>query len=256
MNLKEYKVMIEKYLDKAMPPAVREPKILHEAMRYSVFSGGKRLRPAIVLLTGKIFSVSEKKLLPAACGIELIHNFSLVHDDLPGMDNDDFRRGRPTCHKKFGEAIAILAGDALLTLGFELIAKSGSPALIRDTAAAIGSEGMAGGQAMDVEFKDRKITDRLKKKIDGKKTGRLFELCFTAPLFFRKTRADDREKIKKIAENFGVAFQVRDDIEDEEGDAGHLKRRQAGLYRKMKKDIGHFGKRGRPLSDIIDNLFS
>lgn len=254
-DLKKYKELIENHLERVLPPAGREPKILHKALRYSVFSGGKRLRPIIVLVAGRIFGVAEEKLMPAACGIELIHNFSLIHDDLPAMDNDDFRRGRLTCHKKFGEPVAILAGDALLTLGFEIIAESGNPALIKAAAAAIGSEGMAGGQALDMRFKDKKNSGRLKKTIDEKKTGRLFQLCFTTPLFFIKTEENDRRQITKIAKNFGMAFQIRDDMEDTEGNTEKLRRRLNLISGKIKRDIEYFGKKGKLLSEIVDKLY-
>lgn len=254
-ELKKYREKIEKYLDTLLPSENTEPKILHRAMRYSVFSGGKRLRPLIVLIAGRMLDVEEKKLLPFACGIELIHNFSLIHDDLPAMDNDDFRRGKETCHKKFNEAIAILAGDALLTLGFKLIAQTGNIKLIKETADAIGSQGMAGGQAIDITYKNKKIGQKTKKNLDFLKTGKLFQLCFSAPLFFKKVEKDKKEKILDIARNFGIAFQIRDDIEDKEGDIEKLKQRMEIYYRKLKKELTFFGDRGILLSYLIEKLY-
>ncbi|MBN1445804.1 MAG: polyprenyl synthetase family protein [Candidatus Omnitrophica bacterium] len=251
-----YRIKTEAYLDKILPtPRGREPKTLHEAMRYSVFSGGKRLRPIIVLITGRLFGVKEEKLMPAACGIELMHNFSLIHDDLPSMDNDDFRRGRQTCHKKFGEGAAILAGDALLTLAFETIAKTGRCSLVRAAAEAVGSEGMAGGQALDIIFQGKKIPCRIKEELDALKTGRLFQLCFSVPFFFANTDKTARKRIDAVAENFGAAFQIRDDIEDMEGNAAVLKNRMNILYGKMKKDISFFGEKGAVLSFMVDSLY-
>ncbi|HOL22390.1 MAG TPA: polyprenyl synthetase family protein [bacterium] len=254
--LKKYREMIDGYLEKILPPEDKKPEILHKAMRYSVFSGGKRLRPLIVLITGDILGVEGKKLLPAACGIELIHNFSLIHDDLPAMDNDDFRRGKETCHKKFNEAVAILAGDALLTLGFKLIAETGNPLLVKATADAIGSEGMAGGQVIDMLYKDKKISLKEKNNMDYLKTGKLFQLCFSIPLYFIKVNKEKKEKILNIGRNFGRAFQIRDDIEDGEGDTDKLRSHLAILYKKMKKDVAFFGDKGVLLLYVVDKLYN
>jgi len=246
---------IERYLDKVLPPPDKKPVKLHKAMRYSVFSGGKRLRPIIILICGKIFNIPQKKLLPVAAGIELIHNFSLIHDDLPSMDNDDFRRGKPTCHKKFGEAIAILAGDSLLTLAFQVISECGKPELIKEIAYAIGSEGMAGGQSLDILYQGKKILGRKKREIDGMKTGKLFQLCFKVPFFFKDIPEKDKERMVKIGKEFGLAFQIRDDIEDREGDIEKLKKNLEKHYKNMKREIGYFGKKGKDLELLIDELY-
>jgi len=255
-ELKRYREIIEKYLDRVLPSADTEPRILHRAMRYSVFSGGKRLRPLIVLITGNMLGVEKKKLVPVACGIELIHNFSLIHDDLPAMDNDDFRRGKETCHKKFNEAVAVLAGDALLTLGFKLIAETGNPFIVKATADAIGSEGMAGGQVIDILYKEKKISLKEKKNMDYLKTGKLFQLCFSIPLYFIKAEKEKKGKILNIGRNFGLAFQIRDDIEDREGDTEKLRSCLAILYKKMKKDIAFFGDKGVLLLYVVDKLYN
>ncbi|MCM8829580.1 MAG: polyprenyl synthetase family protein [Candidatus Omnitrophica bacterium] len=254
-ELKRYRKTIKEYLDKVLPSRDVEPKIIHRAMRYSVFSGGKRLRPLIVLIVGRMLNVEEKKILPVACGIELIHNFSLIHDDLPAMDNDDYRRGKKTCHKKFNEAIAILAGDALLTLGFKLIAEAGNISLLKETADAIGSKGMAGGQVIDILYKDRKIPSKEKKDMDYLKTGKLFQLCFSAPLFFTEIDKETREKILSIGNNFGLAFQIRDDMEDREGDREVLKGKMEKYLQKMKQEITSFGEKGGILLYIIEQLY-
>lgn len=251
----EYKNKVEAYLDSVLPPAGREPKVLHEAMRYSVFSGGKRLRPVIVLAVADIAGAAHEKIMPAACGLELIHNFSLVHDDLPPMDNDDYRRGRLTCHKKFGEAVAILAGDALLTLAFEVISGAGNCALIKAVAAAAGSEGMAGGQVLDIVFKDKKLSDALKSRINNLKTGRLFHICFEAPLYFGKVSREKAESLSLVAEKFGEAFQLRDDIEDSEGEEASMAEKIKILYRDMKKMITCLEGKGGLLGYISGRLF-
>ncbi len=253
--IENHRIKTEAYLDKILPPPGRKPEILHEAMRYGVFSGGKRLRPVIVLITGKMFGVKEEKIMPAACGIELMHNFSLIHDDLPAMDDDDFRRGKQTCHKKFGEAAAILAGDALLTLAFETIARTGKCSLVKEAAATIGSEGMAGGQSLDIIFQGKELPKRLKGKIDALKTGKLFQLCFSVPSFFVEIDGQEKKKLYDIARNFGIAFQIRDDIEDNEGSTSDLRKKMDMLYRGMKKDVSFFGDRGSCLSFLIDGLY-
>ncbi len=255
-EFEEYRRKIEERLEILLPPAGMEPRVLHRAMRYSVLSGGKRLRPVIVLASGDIAGVDHEKLMPAACGLEILHNFSLVHDDLPAMDNDDYRRGKLTCHKKFGEDVAILAGDALLTLAFEAISETGLVSLVKAVARATGSLGMAGGQVLDMKFKDRKVPGHMKKKIDVLKTGCLFKVCFEAPLHFRKVSEKDSRTISRLADNFGQAFQVRDDIEDNEGDASSMKKKLEILYGEMKRDICSFGERGKLLGYINERLFN
>ncbi len=253
--IKNWKKEIDEYLDKKLPTKKDCPSVLSEAMRYTVFSGGKRLRPILVLCVSKILGIDKKKVLPVACGIELIHNFSLVHDDLPSMDNDDFRRGVPTCHKKFGEGIAILVGDALLTYGFQLIAESGKISLVKDVAEAIGYKGMAGGQILDLIYKGKEIKDEEKRKIDYMKTGRLFEICFKVPFYFKKVEKEKKEKIENIAKNFGIAFQIRDDIEDKEGDEIILKEKLKKIYQKLKQETLFFGKKGKILLYIFDRIY-
>ncbi|HNS31425.1 MAG TPA: polyprenyl synthetase family protein [bacterium] len=253
--LAQYREKVEKYIDKVLPSDKKEPKILHEAMRHSVFSGGKRLRPVIVLAVGDIAGVEHEKLMPVACGLELLHNFSLVHDDLPAMDDDDYRRGKLTCHKKFGEAVAILAGDALLTLAFEVISETGNCPLVKAVAGAIGSEGMAGGQAFDILFKEKQVSDALKKKINEKKTGRLFQICFEAPFYFKKVPGKEKTIISRMARNFGEAFQLRDDMEDKEGNAEQLGEKIEALYKRIKKDISFFRGKGMLLDYLNDRLF-
>ncbi|MCM8804900.1 MAG: polyprenyl synthetase family protein [Candidatus Omnitrophica bacterium] len=255
-KLKLWQEKIERYLNEVLPSGKEEPQILNEAIRYSIFSGGKRLRPILVLCVSEIFDIGINKVLPVACGIELIHNFSLVHDDLPSMDNDDFRRGIPTCHKKFGEGIAILVGDALLTYGFKLIAQSRNIELIKDVADAIGYKGMAGGQVFDLIYKGKKINRKEKGKINYMKTGKLFELCFKIPFYFKKVREEKRKIIEDIGRDFGIAFQIRDDIEDREGDIEELKLELERIKLRLEKNIAKFGKKGEMLFYIVEKIYS
>src|SRR5690349_9523111 len=148
--------LVEAEIERLLPPENERPSLIHQAMRYSVFAGGKRVRPILCIEAFRIFSSERGEVLPVACALEFIHTYSLIHDDLPALDNDDLRRGRPTCHKKFGEAMAILAGDALLTLAFETLAAAPllpaeRVALVREIAAAAGTrDGMVGGQVADI----------------------------------------------------------------------------------------------------------
>ncbi|MCM8767954.1 MAG: polyprenyl synthetase family protein [Candidatus Omnitrophica bacterium] len=255
-KIKIWKEEIEDYLDKKLPKDKESPEILSEAIRYVVFSKGKRLRPILVLCVSEIFEINRKKILPVAGGIELIHNFSLVHDDLPSMDNDDYRRGLPTCHKKFGEGIAILVGDTLLTYGFQLIAESGNLILLRDIAKVIGHKGMAGGQVLDLIYKGKKINEKEKRKIDYLKTGKLFEICFKVPFYFKEIEKEKKELIEKIAKNFGIAFQIRDDIEDREGDINKLRLKLKDIYNKLKIETLKLGEKGKVLLYIFDKIYA
>ncbi|HRR95583.1 MAG TPA: polyprenyl synthetase family protein [Candidatus Ratteibacteria bacterium] len=254
-KIKKLKKEIENSLDRYLPSEKTTPSILHKAMRYSIFSGGKRLRPIIILLVGEILNIDKRKLMPFACGVEFIHNFSLIHDDLPAMDNDDYRRGKLTCHKKFGEDIAILAGDSLIALGFQVIAETKISSLISYVAKAIGSEGMAGGQVLDIISKDKNVSDKFKRQRDEKKTGKLFEVCFLGPTFFKRVNDKEKKQLLKISKNFGIGFQIRDDIEDKEGDIKKLKSKLSFIHKQLKKDIELFGKKGTSLLSIIDELF-
>ena len=164
--LKERAAAVDEALERLLPAETDPPQTIHKAMRYSVFAGGKRLRPVLVIAGAEAVGGTMERVMPTACAMELIHTYSLVHDDLPAMDNDDFRRGVPTSHKVFGEAMAILAGDALLTLAFGLIAEnfaaegaaSGLRQVVADVAEAAGTRGMVGGQVADIEAEGRQVT--------------------------------------------------------------------------------------------------
>lgn len=260
MNLR---YLIDSYLDKKLPPEKEEPKTLHRAMRYSVFPGGKRLRPLIAIESARACGSGQKSAIAAGCAIELIHAYSLIHDDLPSMDNDDYRRGRPSCHVKFGEATAILAGDALLTLAFNIIAsgleaKKGL-AIIKELSEAAGTYGMVGGQALDLKYKLKKKDGKTLDHINRLKTAKLFEVSAKAGAI---ACGAGKRKIAAMAGygiNLGMAFQIADDMADGEGYAKifdmDCARQDAQNF--IKKANGHlniFGKRGLALKAIADNI--
>lgn len=212
---------IDGQLESLIPPSEIEPKKLHEAIRWSVFAGGKRFRPALVLAVGKIFGAAEEKLLHAAAAIEMIHTYSLIHDDLPVMDNDDLRRGRETCHRKFGEATAILAGDVLQTLAFQAVTEDEnlSPAirveLISEIARAAGTPtGMVAGQQLDLEAEGRKISIADLEKIHQCKTGAMISVAARSGAIIAEARETEIETISNYAANVGLLFQITDDLLD------------------------------------------
>ena len=217
---------IEGALDVLLPSPNREPKALHEAMRYSVMAGGKRLRPILALAGYEACGgVKTEAVLRAACALELFHTYSLIHDDLPAMDDDDLRRGKPTCHKVYGEALAILAGDALQTLGAYLLstepagsrwaARRGRAA--REVLFALGSDGMAGGQAMDLQQTGSggTVSPKALITIHTLKTGRFLEASLLAGAHWAGASAAHRASLKKYGTSIGLAFQIVDDILDE-----------------------------------------
>lgn len=210
---------IDSWLDRLLPPEDKKPETIHKAMRYSVFAGGKRLRPALCVLAYRFCDGNDDELIfPPACALELIHTYSLIHDDLPSMDNDDFRRGKKTSHKVFGEAIAILAGDALHAFAFELLAKSGKIDAIREVAENIGTEGLVGGQVVDIESENKEITEAELLFIHKNKTAALLRTSLRIGAII--ANADDRRlsDITEYANNIGLAFQIVDDILDIKGD--------------------------------------
>ena len=210
---------IEAALERLLPSASREPKTLHRAMRYSVFAGGKRLRPALCLLACESISGRSAPALPAAAALEMIHTFSLIHDDLPGMDDDDLRRGRPTNHKVFGEGMAILAGDGLLSLAFETLSRSrnlrrgSNPcALLETVCMATGPEGMIGGQAMDLLFEGRKVPLRSVYAMHRRKTGALLHGSLRLGAQIGGASAAELRAFQAFGERIGLAFQIGDDL--------------------------------------------
>ncbi len=217
-NFKEYlqkkRVIIERALDSFLPDEKVEPKNLHKAMRYSVFAGGKRLRPILAIASFEAVGGKGKKILPVACALELIHTYSLIHDDLPCMDNDDLRRGKPTLHKVYGEGMAVLAGDALHALAFELLLKAGNPKVVLEVTKAIGTEGMIGGQVKDLEAEGKKVSLKQVEYIHTHKTGKLLRASIRAGAILGGADKKTLLALTYYAERFGLAFQIVDDILD------------------------------------------
>jgi len=199
-----------------------EDTVLFQAMRNAVLSGGKRFRPLLALSSGECLGVGVDVLLPFACGLELIHNYSLIHDDLPLMDNDDFRRGQPSCHKAYGEDIALLAGDALLTLAFEVIAQAPvdkrftvkKEQIIKEISHLAGARGMVGGQLMDITRSPEEISEKDLHELILKKTGALIIASVKTGAILGEASAPQLEAMVEYGRNIGIAFQIRDDILD------------------------------------------
>ena len=258
-----------------------EPPSLREAMRHSVAAGGKRLRPLLVIAAAETFGYPAGKVMPVAAAMELVHTYSLIHDDLPAMDDGVLRRGRPTCHRIYGEALAILAGDALLTLAFEEIASFGlsegqagrALRINRELARAAGREGMVGGQVLDLQTEGRQITLPELEKIDSRKTGALLQAAVRCGAIAATAGAEALKNLSDYGTCLGLAFQITDDLLDREGEAAALgkdtgadeargkatmpaligaaeaRRRAEGLYRRA---LGHLDALGRPAESLAE----
>lgn len=190
------------------------PASLLVAVRYSLFAGGKRLRPALALGAAEVVSGDDSVALPVACALEMIHTYSLIHDDLPAMDDDDLRRGKPTCHKVYGEATAILAGDALLTMAFDTAAATGSTAIVRELARAAGAGGMVGGQQMDLEGEGRQLNLAALQSIHRAKTGALIQVSLRCGAMAAGATVAQVDALADYGRHLGLAFQITDDILD------------------------------------------
>ncbi len=230
-QLEDWRVRMERALARRLPDSQTVPKRLHDAMRYSVLEGGKRVRPALVFATARALGLGEDQVEAAACAIELVHVYSLVHDDLPAMDNDDLRRGRPTCHKAYDEATAILVGDGLQPLAFQLLASDPAlPAapeirlrLIALLAEASGSLGMAGGQAIDLEVQGKKLDIAQVEDMHSRKTGALIRASVAmAAACVPSLEPQLQSGLKRFAAAIGLAFQIQDDLLDVIGDSSTL----------------------------------
>lgn len=225
-ELRKRKEFIENHLDKIFKSEYGNESLINQAMKYAVFNGGKRLRPIMVLEGAAIAGRKPESVIPAACALEMIHSYSLVHDDLPAMDDDDFRRGKPTCHRVYGEANAILTGDALLTEAFGLMAKNAEingidlkdvVRVIREISHAAGSQGMIAGQVMDLAGEDNIVPFDLT-ILHGLKTGALFKASLRAGAILGKLDETGLEALTRFGSHFGLAFQITDDILDVTGD--------------------------------------
>ncbi len=230
-RLRIYQESVEQALDHWLPSASIEPTILHEAMRYSVLGDGKRIRPILLYATGEAFGVDLKALDGPACAVEMIHAYSLIHDDLPAMDDDDLRRGRPTCHKAYDDATAILAGDALQALAFHILAEDENIkvndtqriSMINTLAKASGSRGMAGGQAIDLASVGKSLDISALETMHSHKTGALIlASAELGALCVDEVETEQFDRISNYARCIGLAFQIKDDILDIESDTETL----------------------------------
>jgi len=241
--LSKKKDRVDKTLEKLVPPAKIFPSSVHEAMRYSLFAGGKRVRPILAIAAAEALGVKTAGLLPLAGTLELIHTYSLIHDDLPAMDNDDFRRGRPTCHKVYGEAIAILAGDGLLNMAFEVLSDlhqlKSVPAnrliaIIKEISTASGVFGMVGGQVVDMESEGKDIDFPTLEYIHTHKTGALIRASVRVGALYARAGKRDFTALTHYGEMVGLAFQIADDILD-----------ITGKQEEIGKDVGSDIKKGK-----------
>lgn len=251
--LKEQSQLVDRYLDQ-YTAVDGVPQPLLESMRYSLLGGGKRLRPILVIAAAALFGVEGLRVMPAACALELIHTYSLVHDDLPCMDDDDLRRGRPTNHKVYGDAVATLAGDGLLTMAFELVSRQAeeegvTPAqvvrVVREVAVAAGAAGMVGGQVEDLSWEGREAPAAQLQQIHALKTGALFRASLRAGAILSGATDEQLGSLDIYAHHFGLAFQIQDDVLDVIGDAsktgkgvGRDSKHQKSTY------VSHYGLAG------------
>jgi geranylgeranyl diphosphate synthase, type II len=221
---------VDEALSRFLPGEETFPAEIHRAVRYSMFAGGKRLRPLLTLEAARIFGVPRLHALPAACALEMVHTYSLIHDDLPALDNDDLRRGRPTSHKMFGEAMAILAGDALLTLAFETLAAE-APAyfpaatvvrLVEELGRAAGMSGMIGGQVVDLLSEGKIVSAEVLDYIHRHKTGALFSCCIRSGAIMGGASIEELKELSAFSAKMGLAFQIVDDILDITGSEAQL----------------------------------
>jgi geranylgeranyl diphosphate synthase type II len=230
--LSERRRLVEEALDGALPQETAWPETIHRAVRYSLFAGGKRIRPVLVLAAAEAVGGEARAAMPLACAVEMIHTYSLIHDDLPAMDDDDLRRGRPTSHKVFGEAIAILAGDALLTRAFHLLAElpeGADEALVRRRLAATailgeacGTTGLVGGQVMDLECEGKDVAAPALERLHRAKTGALLSACVRGGALLGGAGGEDSARLSRYASAIGLAFQVVDDVLDAESSTATL----------------------------------
>ncbi len=283
--LQERRRLVDAALDRFLPSEDTPPPSVHRAMRYSVLAGGKRLRPILAIAGAEVVGAAPGVVMPTACALELIHTYSLIHDDLPAMDDDDYRRGRLTNHKVFGDAIAILAGDALLTYAFQLVAQNAAlpgvdPKVVCDVVAEIagaaGTIGMVGGQVVDIESEGKTITAAELEYIHVHKTAALLRASLSVGARLGGADAAALAAVADAGQSLGLAFQIVDDILDVEGSletlgktAGSDERKQKVTYpalhgieasrrearrlvERTKSRLGVFGARSAPLCALAD----
>lgn len=291
INIKKYfekkAVLVNKALDNYLPSEKDYPPVIHTALRYSVLNGGKRFRPILAIATAEMLGGSVKDVLPCACAIELIHCYSLVHDDLPCMDNDDFRRGRPTTHRQFGEPTAILAGNALVTVAFEIMCNSSSKTsrqngrlhkVMVEIGIAAGMQGMVVGQAADLESENKNISKEMLAYIHAHKTGALIMSSVRVGALVSHATPNQLKRLTDYGKKLGLLFQITDDILDIESTqekrgkkiGGDIERGKAtypklhgmkkakqlvtDLVKGCYKDLKPFGKKADTLKAIVDYI--
>jgi len=266
VDLKQYFSKQRKLIDSALkgylPKNSTYPKSIHEAMRYSVMGSGKRFRPILAIATYEALGGKSRDVLSAACALELIHSYSLIHDDLPSMDNDSLRRGKPACHKKFGEAIAVLAGDSLLTLSFQVLSQVPdariTKRLISDVSHAVGSTGMIGGQVVDKETEHVARPELPEiSYINIQKTGQLIRASCLVGAVMARASLKVEKAIEDYGRSLGLSFQIVDDIIDGDGFTKIMSRHEAydeakDLVEKAKSSIQFLGRKAKRLNEIAD----
>jgi len=253
MDIKTYlakkKDIVDKSLEKLVPPSTAFPPSVHEAIRYSLFAGGKRVRPILVIAAAEALGASTADLLPFAGALELIHTYSLIHDDLPALDDDDFRRGRATCHKVYGETIAILAGDGLLNMAFEVLSDSRRlkavsaqrlVAIIKEISTASGVYGMVGGQVVDIESEGKDIDFPTLEYIHTHKTGALIRASVRTGALYAKASKKQFSALTHYGELVGLAFQIFDDILDITGSREETGKDEGSDLKKGKQTFPSF----------------
>ncbi len=260
--LDRQKGIVDEQLDHCLPPLHTPPEIIHEAMRYSVFPGGKRIRPILALSTGKALGGDFQKLITLAAALEMIHTYSLIHDDLPAMDDDDYRRGQPSTHKKFGEAIALLAGNGLLIRAFQLLAEF--PAVLDQICRATGTtEGMLAGQVMDLEKRGKPFSAQQLEQIHSAKTGALIQASVCCAALLSGASEEAYKRLSSFGRRVGLAFQIVDDVLDCSQDSskppatypatyGLQNSREIAieLVEQATQDIEPLGSRGETLTEL------
>ena len=253
MDIKAYlhkkKVSVDRSLEKLVPPAKTFPPVVHEAMRYSLFAGGKRVRPILAIAVAEALGAPVVDLLPLAGSLELIHTYSLIHDDLPAMDDDDLRRGRPTCHKVYGEAVAILAGDGLLNMAFEVLSDprrlkavpaARMLAIIHELSTASGVFGMVGGQVVDIQSEGKEVDFPTLEYIHTHKTGALIRSSVRMGALYARAGKRQFTALSHYGEMVGLAFQIADDILDLTGTQEELGKDVGSDLKKDKKTFPSF----------------
>ena len=260
-QLKEYQNLVNSELEKYLRKQEVPEKILNSSMEYSLMAGGKRLRPILVLATYEIFRKDIEKCMPYAVAIEMVHNFSLIHDDLPGIDNDDLRHGKATNHKKFNEATAILAGDGLLNYAYMVISDDLKNTKQEDlknkikvfSEFSLSVDRMIAGEYVDTEYEGKQITDEYLEYIHKNKTGALLKLCVRMGAILANANSTDLEKLTRYAEKIGLAFQIKDDILSEEGNEEILGK-PVGNDKKLEKCtyVSKYGLQGA--KDILEKI--